>query len=226
MEAVKLEAKTRQVTGKQVSQLRGQGVVPAVVYGHGVESRNLALDYGNLEKLLRTVSESTLIDLAVNGESPVKVLIQEVQRDPLKGTIKHVDFRQVKMTEKLEAEIEFNFVGEAPAVRELGAILVRNMNGISVRCLPQYLVSSIEIDLSGLKKFHDSVKVSDIKPPEGVEFLAEPNAIVVSVTEPISEAELAELEAKPEMDVNAVKSEADEKKEAAAAAEAVEEKKE
>lgn len=212
MEKLTLEAKIRKIQGKQSKQLRLKGEIPAVVYGHGLESRSLVVDYRIFEKLLKKAGESSLVDLSVEGQEPVKVLIQEVQRDPLKETIVHVDFRQVRMTEKLEADIEFNFTGESPAVKGLGAIMVRNMDKITARCLPQYLVPFIEVDLSGLKNFGDNIKVKDIKTPEGMEFLANPNDLVVSVTEPISEEELKELEAKPVEDVGAVKAETEEKK--------------
>jgi len=213
MEIVKLEAKTRAIKGKQVKGLRIKGLIPAVVYGHGVEPHGLEVDYKVFEKVLDKAGESSLVDLSIDGKEPVKVLIQEVQYDPIKTQMTHVDFRQVRMTEKLETDIEFNFVGEAPAVKESGAILVRSMNTITVRCLPQYLVPAIDIDLASLKAFGDNVKIKSIKPPEGMEFLANPDDVIVVVNEPISEAELKELEAKPVEDVTAVKVEAEEKKE-------------
>ncbi len=224
METLKLEAKTREVKGKQTKQLRQQGTVPAVVYGHGFETRSLAVDQRAFEKALAKAGESSLIDLVIDGKEPVKVLIQEVQHDPLKGLPTHVDFRQVKMTEKLETDIEFEFVGEVPAVKELGAILVRSMDKVRVRCLPLYLVHSIAIDLTSLKAFGDTIKIKDIKPPEGMELLAHPEDVIAVVNEPISEAELKELEAKPVEDVSAVKVETEEKKAEKAAEAATAEK--
>lgn len=219
METLKLEAKTREITGKQSKQIRLAGFIPAVVYGHGVESRNLAVDYRLFEKVLTEAGESSLVDLVIDGKEAVKVLIQDVQHDPIKGAVTHVDFRQVKMTEKLEADIEFEFVGEPPAVKELGAILVRSMDSVPVRCLPQYLVHSIAVDLSTLKAFGDTVKIKDITPPEGMEFLAHADDVIAVVNEPISEEELKELESKPVEDVSAVKVETEEKKAEKAAAE-------
>jgi len=219
METLKLEAKTREITGKQTKQIRQAGFIPAVVYGHGVDSRNLAVDYRLFEKVLAEAGESSLVDLVIDGKEAVKVLIQDVQHDPIKGAVTHVDFRQVKMTEKLEADIEFEFVGEPPAVKELGAILVRSMDSVPVRCLPQYLVHSIAVDLSALKTFGDTVKIKDITPPEGMEFLAHADDVIAVVNEPISEEELKELESKPVEDVSAVKVETEEKKAEKAAAE-------
>ncbi|MDD5251095.1 MAG: 50S ribosomal protein L25 [Patescibacteria group bacterium] len=225
MEALKLEAQKREVTGKQVKQLREQGLVPAVIYGHGEANRDVAVSEGVFIKLLDQAGESTLIDLSVDGGAPVKVLIQDVQRDALTGRIIHADFRQVKMTEKLEAHVEFNYLGEAPAVKELGAILVKSMESIMVRCLPQNLVHEIDVDLTSLKNIDDLVTVADLPKHEGVEYLARPEDVVVVINAPISEAELKEMEAKPELDVAAVKVEGEEKK-AEKAAEAGEKKEE
>ncbi|MFA6603766.1 MAG: 50S ribosomal protein L25 [Patescibacteria group bacterium] len=226
METVKLAVKGRSVKGKQVKTLRTAGVIPAVVYGHGVDSRPVEVDYKIFEKVLDQAGESTLVDLVIDGGETVKVLIQDVQRDPLKDTITHVDLRQVRMTEKLDVDIEINFIGEAPAVKESGAILVRSMSVIAARCLPGDLVHAIDVDLTGMKKIGDIIKVKDLAALKGIEFMANPNEVIAVVNEPISEAELKAMEAKPVEDVSAVKVEADEKKAAAAAEEPAEDKKE
>ncbi len=226
MDALNLQAKTREIKGKKVRALRAEGLIPAVVYGHGFESRSLAVDYRAFEKVFAKAGESSLVDLAVGDGAAVKVLIQDVHYDPLRSTFTHVDFRQVKMTEKLEAEIILKLVGEAPAVKEQGGILVRSLDAIRVRCLPGDLVHEIEVDITGLKNFDDSVKVADITPPKGMEFLARPNAVIAVINKPISEEELAALEAKPEADVSAVKVATEEKKAERDAAKAEETKKE
>lgn len=227
MEALKLEAKKRDIVGKQVKQLRNEGMIPAVVYGHGVEAKSVTVDFRAFEKALRQAGESSLVDLVINGDEAVKVLIQDVQYDPLRSQPIHADFRQVNMKEKLEANVILKLVGEAPAVKTLGAILVRNIDTVVVRCLPQYLVHEIEVDLSVLKNFDDSIKVGDITPPEGMEFMNGPAELIVLAQQPISEEELAALEAKPEADVSVVKAANEEKKaERDAAAGAADAKKE
>ncbi|HTM69196.1 MAG TPA: 50S ribosomal protein L25 [Candidatus Binatia bacterium] len=213
MEALKLEAKKRNIKGKQVKTLRTEGLIPAVVYGHGVASQDLTVDSRVFDKVFGKAGESSLIDLEVEGGSPVKVLVHEVQYDPLKGRVNHVDFRQVNMKEKLEADVILKFVGEAPAVKAQGAILVRNMDAITVRCLPGDLVHEIEVDLSKLANIDDHISVSALTPPPGIEFMAEPNELIIVAQAPISEEELAAMEtAKPEADVSAVKVATEEKK--------------
>lgn len=218
METLTLQADKRTIVGKQVKTLRAKGVLPGVVYGYGNEPQNIQVDMKTFEKLFAKTGESSLVDLVVNGGNAVKVLVQDVTRDPLRDTLDHVDFRAINMKEKLEVEVEFNFVGEAPASKESGAIIVRSMNVIHVRCLPEHLVHNIDISLASLKKFGDTVKVKDLVPPTGIEFKANPDDVIVVANEPISEDELKALDTAPVVaDVSAVKVETEEKKAARAA---------
>lgn len=211
METLTLNAKSREATGNQVGALRRAGQVPAVVYGHGVDNYNVEIETRELEKVYSEVGESALVDLVVDGKKPVKVLIQAVQYHPVKRQMIHADLRAVKMDEKIEAFIEFAFVGEAPAVKAYGAIFVRNMDGIDVKCLPGALIQSIEVDLGMLKEIGDTISVGDITPPPGVEFLAEPSESIAVANEPAAE----EVETgAPEENVEAVKVAGEEKKDA------------
>ncbi len=225
MEALKLEAKTRVIKGKQVKQLRTLGQIPAVVYGHGIASQDISLDLRAFEKVLRQAGESSLIDLAVGDAAVVKVLVHDVQHDPLRSTIIHADLRQVNMKEKLEANVTLKFVGEAPAVKALGAILLRNMDTVTVRCLPQYLVHEIEVDLSNLKNLDDQITIGSLVLPEGMEFVNGAEEVIAIAQTPISEEELAALDTKAVGDVTAVKAANEEKKAERDAAAAAQEKK-
>lgn len=227
MEALKLDAKLRTVTGKQVKNLRKAGSVPAVMYGHGTKPTNLAVESRAFDKVFAKAGESSLVDLAIDGGAGVKVLIQDVQHDVLRDTVSHIDFRAVNMNEKLEADVAFKFVGESPAVKASGAILVRAMDAVTVRCLPNDLVHEIEIDLSTLANVDDRITIGDLAALNGIEFMAGPEEVIVVVNAPISEEELAALDAKTDVDVSAVKVGTDEKKaERAAAKEADAEAKE
>jgi large subunit ribosomal protein L25 len=219
METLSLQGVKRDITGKHVKVLRSEGLVPAVVYGHGVESKNLAVDYRTFEKIFNKAGESSLIDLAVADAAPVKVLVQDIQYDPMTDRITHVDFRQVNMKEKLEAEVILKFVGESAAIKVQGGVLVRNMDTVTVRCLPGDLVHEIEVDLSKLANLEDRVTVADITPPPGIEFMARPTDIIVVANAPISEEELAaSLASTTTADVTAVKAVNEEKKAERAAA--------
>ena len=126
--------------------------------------------------------------------APTKVIIQDIQRHPLSNAIIHADLHQVKMTEKLRAEIMLHFVGESVAVKELGGVLVKNLDHIKVETLPADLVSEIAVEISSLKTFDDVIHVKDLAVPKGITVLDKEDEVVVLVTPPRSEEELAALE--------------------------------
>jgi len=204
METFVLEAQERDVTGKKVSSLREKGLIPGVLYGHKVAGKMVSVSEIPFTKVFQKAGESTLVDLVVDGNPAVKVLIYDIQKDPLTDRFAHVDFYQVDMTEKLTTEIPLKFIGESRAVKELGGILVKSVQELKVRCLPGDLVHEIVVDISSLKTFDDVIKVSDIALPSGIATLEHASDVVVNVTPPLSEAELKKLEEKPVEDVSAV----------------------
>lgn len=212
-----LAASLRQQLGKKVHSLRRQGTVPGVLYGHGVQSMPLTVDRAAFEKVYRQVGESTLLDLAIDGKNTVKVLVQDVQIHPTTGVVQHVDFHQIRMDEKLQVDIPLKFVGEAPAVKEHGGILVKNFDHIKVECLPQDLVHEIEVDLGILAELNQSLSLKDIVLPKGVRALSGESETIATVTPPRSEAELAALKEKVEVDVTKVEKIEDKKAEEGAA---------
>lgn len=197
-QTLSLNAKTRLEIGKKVSQIRTAGKIPAVLYGHKIKPQSLMVDYSAFQKAFTTGGESTLVDLTIDDQKPVKVLIQDYQLDPLTNQFVHVDFHQVRMDEKLHTEIELKFINESPAVKGLGGILVTNIHALAVTCLPQDLVHAIEVDLSALKSFSDVIHVSDIKVPAGITVLTPTHEVTVLVQPPRSEKEMADLESKPQ----------------------------
>lgn len=203
-EAIVLNAQTRTHVGKHSDTLRRQNVLPAVLYGHGVSNANLSIDYRQFEKVYRTAGGSRLIDLQISDQKPVKVLIHDVQRDPVTDRYIHADFHQVKMTEKLSASIALEFVGEAKAVKEAGGILVKNLTEVKVECLPQDLVQSIEVPITSLNTFDDMIRVRDLQIPHGITVKEKDDEVVVGVQPPRSEEELKSLEEKPEEKVEEV----------------------
>lgn len=201
-----LSVNLRTASGKEVKHLRHQGLIPGVVYGHGISNQSISVDEKAFNKVYRQVGETTLFDLSIDSQPPVKVLIQDVQRHPVTGIIQHVDFHQVRMDEKLEVDIPLKYVGESPAVKELGAILVRAVNEVKVKCLPKDLVHEITVDLAGLKQFNDVITAGQIDLPAGLEIVSlDDDEVVATVTQPRSESELAELKAEVKEDVEAVK---------------------
>lgn len=204
MDIPPLAAASRILVGKKVKQLRRRQRVPAVIYGHGLTSQAVDVDRRDFQSVWLQAGSSSLVDLAIDQTPPVKVLIQAVQQHPIRNTVEHVDFYRVKMNEKLQADIELDFIGESPAVKEQGGILVRALDRIKVECLPGDLVHRIEVDISRLKRFEDRLHVSDLTAPPGLAILEKPDEVVASVTAPRSESELEALSTKVEEDVSAV----------------------
>ena len=172
-------------TRGDLTKLRKQSKIPAVVYGHGANNQSVVLDYRAFEKLYNSAGTSSLVDLAVEGSAkPLKVLISEVQRDPVTSKVIHVDLHQVRMDEKIRTEINLEFVGESPAVKSLGGNLVINTNTLTVECLPQDLISSISVDISQLSELDQNIHVRDLSVPVGMTVIDSPDGSVVSVLAP------------------------------------------
>lgn len=194
MDTLSLSAQVRTVTGKHVKEIRKDGLTPVVMYGHGTEPVALSVASKHLHDLWRQAGSNQLVDLAVDDKSPVKVLIHDIQRHPVSGIILHADLYQVRMTEKLETEIPLKFVGESTAVKDLEGTLVTEKDALEIRCLPGDLVAEFEVDLSALATFDDVIKVADIKVPQTIDVLNDPEETVALVNPPRSEEELeAEL---------------------------------
>ncbi|MCS7260299.1 MAG: 50S ribosomal protein L25 [Anaerolineae bacterium] len=189
MEQIELHAQLRTRLGKQVRQLRAQGWVPAVVYGSHYPSTPIQVEAKALQKTLARAGGSKLIRLQIAGREPISVLTREVQRDVLRHHIIHVDFQQVVMTEKITATVPLRLVGEAPAVRDLGGILVYGVDHIEVHCFPADLPEAVEVDLSVLRRLHDTITVGDLKLPETITVLTEPETMIAHIEAPrIAEA--------------------------------------
>ena len=189
LNTVNLDAEPRKIVGKQVRQLRRQGLVPANIYGASQASTPVQLG----EKLVFTrvsrASRSTLYSLALDG-SKQTVIVKEIQRHPTSGQVLHVDFQRVNMAEKLRVAVPLHFVGEPPAVKQLKGTLLNNLTAIEVEALPGDLPSGIEVDLSGLETFEDALHVSALVLPPNVEVITPPDELVSRVSPPAVETEV------------------------------------
>jgi large subunit ribosomal protein L25 len=215
MDHLSLSAHRRTTVGKTVDRLRRSNIIPAVLYGHDVKSVPLEIDAQVFQQIYRQAGATGLVDLTIDQAAPVKVLVHEVQRHPTRRTIIHVDFYQVRMTEKIEAEIELVMVGESTAVKESGGTLVRSLDKLKVECLPGDLVPSFPVDISALKTFEDRIHVGDIKVPTGITIMNQADEVVASVTPPRSEAELEALSGEVKENIEAVEVEKKGKEEGA-----------
>jgi large subunit ribosomal protein L25 len=180
MEAIELNAKQRTIVGKRVDQLRRNGLIPAVMYGAGVDSVSLELEEHETSQALIDVGGSTLIDLKVGNETH-KVLLREIQRHVIRRNILHIDFLKVAMDVAIRAVVPVELIGTAPAVRELGGVLVAGLDEIEVEALPGDLPERINVDLSVLVDFDSSITVGDLALGDGVTLITEPDEAIANV---------------------------------------------
>lgn len=191
-EQIELMAEKRAVLGKQVSQLRRQGWVPGVMYGHNFAPLSLQFKGRELSHILAQVGSSQLISIKVKGVGrPETALLRDMQRDPIKGTLLHVDFYRVDMAERLTAEVPLVIVGESPIAKRSEGVLLYGLSSIEVECLPSDLVDAIEVDLTDLVEIDQSIHVSDLAVPAGMEVLTDLDEMIVRVVA-LQEEEIVE----------------------------------
>ena len=196
-----LSSKIRKEVGKKVKSLRQQGILPAVLYGHKIKNLNLELDLKEFEKIYKEAGESSLITLVIaKGKDEAEasslslnveekkqkflVLIHDIQFDHLTEKPIHIDFYQPELKEEVEVTVPLIFEGEAPAVKDLGGTLVKNISEVEVKALPQNLPHEIKVDIGNLKTFEDNILIKDLIVSKEVKILKEPEEIVAKVTQP------------------------------------------
>jgi len=192
-----LVAEPREIVGKKVKQLRREGWTPAVIYSSKQEPMNIQLETRPLFKTLRKASTTHLIDVNVAGQKHT-VLAREIQQHLTRGDLVHVDFLEVDMKATITSEVELVGVGTAvPEEEDLGVVTIV-MRNVTIECLPDDLVSQIEVDLTKIQTPDDVITVADLVAPKGVTIMAEPETIVASFTferAALEEEEEEELEA-------------------------------
>ena len=191
-----LSAKIRKLFGGGARALRRKGFLPGVLYGPKIGSISIEIDPKEFAAIYKEAGGSSLISLEIEG-APIKkalALIHEVQKHPLTGVPLHVDFYQPSLEEKVGAKVPLVFEGEAEAVKNLGGTLLKNINEIEVKALPQNLPKSIIVNVESLKTFEDFILVENLKIPEGVEILKSPKEIVAKV---VPQEKIEEELAKP-----------------------------
>jgi len=196
VEDLKLKATHRMVLRKKARFLRRQGITPTHLYGHNVKSAALQCDTGELQNLLAHAGKTRLVSLEVDGERAKSVFVREIQRDAISRKLLHVDFYQVKRTEKIAVDVPIVLVGEAPALKFKGRMLVHGINSLSVECLPANVPPQIDIDITRLEEVDQAINVKDIVLDPEITVHADPEQLVVK----ISEVMVREVEEVPEVE--------------------------
>lgn len=219
---ISLNATIRTELGKKTRSIKQRGKIPAVVYGPGEKNFSLYVEEKEFKKVFSKAGESSLVELLVDGAKK-PVLVNKIQKDPVSGNAIHIDFFQASLKQEVEVTVPLVFVGSAPAEKDLGGTLNKNMLEIQVKALPQNLPHEITVNIDGLKTFEDHIMIKDLAIPTNVTILKKPDEIVAQVLAPQKVEE--ELAAEITEDVENVEKVEKEKKEEDVVPEVPEEKK-
>jgi large subunit ribosomal protein L25 len=190
---IELSAERRTVTGKKVNQLRRNGLIPAVVYGHNVAATSIQVDERVFGQLLTRAGMNRLIHIQLDAGEAVVALVRDIQREPISQRIRHIDFQAVSMTEPIVTSVPIVLHGEAPAT-DGGGILLQSMDSLEIRALPSNLISQVVVDVSSLVDFDAAIYVRDLELPGNVEVLANAEDMVAKVAPPALQVEEEEEE--------------------------------
>ncbi len=180
---VKIKTNKRTKVGKQqVNYLRKNGLIPAILYGHGEETINISIPEKEFCHLLqKEKGENIIIGIELPGDKIKKTIIKEIQRNPVTSRILHVDFQHLIMTEKVHMQVPIILTGTPEGIKS-GGVLEHLLRKINVRCLPKDIPPHIEVEVSELK-LGDSVHISDLS-VENVEILEEPTETITTILIP------------------------------------------
>jgi len=184
VEGLTLQATNRNVLGKKTRFLRRQDITPTHLFGHGLESLPLQCDTAKLRRIIAQAGTTRLITLEIEGDKePRSVFIREIQREPCTSALLHVDFYQIKMKEKIKAEVPIVLIGEAPALKEKGRTLMHGVTSLSIECLPEKPPPQVEVDLSASEEINQAIYVRDITLSPDITLTTDPDQMVVKVSE-------------------------------------------
>ncbi|TCJ20282.1 50S ribosomal protein L25 [Rubrobacter taiwanensis] len=220
MANVHLEALDRNESGKNAARrLRRSGFVPAILYRKGEHSAKLAVKAKTVDQTLYRLGDNAIYEIEDERGKSVTARIIDLQRDPITDRLLHVDFVPVIMTERIEVTVPITIVGEAPGVQE-GGVLNQVVYEVQVETLPGNIPQELELDVSGLG-MNENLTLADLKLPEGVTLLSDPEEVAVTISPPteITEEEMeaagvveepAEEEPAPEAEEEAAEGEEEE----------------
>ena len=212
------QVQPRTTTGKAVKKLRREGVLPASIYGRGIESVAVQLPYIVARDLMNSHGYNSLVNVTVEGEAkPRPVVVKQVAQDPVSRELWHIDFLQVDLSRKISGPVPVHFVGEAPAVKDHGGVLVIHADSVEVEALPADMPEALEISLESLTDLDSYLYAKQIQTPAGVDVVTDGEHLLAAITRPrISAEAAAEEEAVAEGEQAAEATEAAEAGEAAA----------
>jgi large subunit ribosomal protein L25 len=168
-----------------------------VFYGKKEVSTPISISYIEFKKVWKEAGNSSLIVLKGVGEDK-EVVIQDMDIDPVFGRVRHVDFYVIERGKVMEADVLLEFIGESPAVKELGGILVKALRELKIEVMPKDLPKNIEVDVSILKTLDSKIFVKDLILPDSAKALDDTNEVVALITE-AEEEEVEEVTEAPDL---------------------------
>ncbi|MHB8442966.1 MAG: 50S ribosomal protein L25 [Patescibacteria group bacterium] len=206
MQKIKLKAQRRTLTKKATKDLRKKDLIPSAIFGISGNT-NIEINKKEFIKTYKEAHYTGVIELELPDKTH-NVLIQEVQTHPLSSELLSVSFHEVSLTEKINANVPFEIVGEAPAVKTYGGVPFENIQEIEIISLPQDIPNSIVVDISTLMEIGDSILLKDIKLPDGVEFAPmeeeELEGAIITISPPQEEEVEEEVEEVTPEDVEVI----------------------
>ncbi len=182
-----IEVKTRNIKDS-LDKIRKDGFIPAVFYGRKEASTPVYVSVKDFDRVFKEAGESTVITLkSESGDHDA--LIHDVDSDPLTGKVRHIDFYVIEKGKKVRVHVPVEFEGTAPAVKDLGGILVKVIHEIEIEAMPKDLPHNITVDVSSLVDFDSQIAAGDIKLPSGVDLITDKEEVVAMASKPKEEKE-------------------------------------
>ncbi|HTH92985.1 MAG TPA: 50S ribosomal protein L25 [Candidatus Paceibacterota bacterium] len=182
---ITLEAKQR--TGSP-DALRAQELIPAVYYGSGKDAVSIAVPAREFTKVLKEAGETTAVTLTIGSEK-ISTLIHDLQRNPVDGSVTHIDFLVIDMKKEIEVAVPIEFTGLAEAEKSGLGTLVKVLHEVHVSALPADLPHNLEVDVTGLATLEDQIHVKNISLPKGVTMVTDGEEVVALVAPFVEEKE-------------------------------------
>ncbi len=201
MDKLNLTAQSREITGKKVKKLRSQGIIPAHVFGHKIDSENISVDEKEFKNIFHKSGETGIINLKI-GSKDYPVLVKGMHLDPVTLKMLHVDFYKVNLSEKVKVQVPLEVIGESPAVETKIGLLLTPVSEVEVEALPADLPEKIEVNIESLKEVGDTITIGDLKINDKIEILSDAELVVASIGEFVTK-EMEEVEAEAEAEAEA-----------------------
>jgi large subunit ribosomal protein L25 len=182
---INIKVEKRGEIGK-LENLRKAGFMPAVYYGHKIESTPIQIKKTEFLKAYKNAGESTVIKLNT-PEGEIEALIHDIDLNPITGEPRHADFYVFEKGHKVEISVPVEFIGISPAVKDLGGVLMKILHEIKVKAEPSNLPHQIEIDISPITELEGQILAKDIILPKGVDLVEHPEEVIVTVATPKAE---------------------------------------